>query len=33
MDLIDLTANTLGIVLGFVFARLGVAEWARRFDR
>ena len=33
MDLIDLTANTLGIVLGFVFARLGVAEWARRIDR
>ncbi len=33
MDLIDVTANTLGIVLGFVFARLGVAEWARRIDR
>jgi hypothetical protein len=33
MDLIDLTANTLGIALGFVFARLGLAQWPRLIDR
>jgi hypothetical protein len=33
MDFIDLTANTLGIVLGFVFARLGLAQWPRLIDR
>jgi glycopeptide antibiotics resistance protein len=33
MDVIDLTANTLGIVLGFVFARLGLAQWPRLIDR
>ncbi|HJS22165.1 MAG TPA: hypothetical protein VJ764_05870 [Steroidobacteraceae bacterium] len=33
MDLIDLTANTLGIVLGFVVARLGLAQWPRLIDR
>lgn len=33
MNALDLTANTLGIVVAFVFARLGLAEWARRIDR
>jgi glycopeptide antibiotics resistance protein len=33
MDVLDLTANTLGIVLGFVFARLGLAQWPRLIDR
>ena len=33
MDLVDLTANSLGIALGFVFARLGLAQWPRLIDR
>src|SRR5262245_26518767 len=33
MDVLDLTANTLGIVLGFAFARLGLAQWPRLIDR
>jgi glycopeptide antibiotics resistance protein len=33
MDAVDLVANSLGIALAFVAARLGLAEWARRLDR
>jgi VanZ family protein len=33
MDASDLAADTLGIALAFVAARLGLGDWARRIDR